>query len=93
MGLREQSAVGFFPKWCFFQLLGAGAFGVAKKFVNNFVFPTLTCDAGFNINYYYYFIQNLSFNLGRRITDLLIPGPKKLGKNNQLSAAGNNFPP
>ena len=41
MGLRVLSPVGYFPHLCFLV-------GLRKQFINNFVFPTLECAAGFN---------------------------------------------
>ena len=47
MGLRGQSIVGCFPEFVF-QLVSpaAGAYGVAKAIMNNFVFSTWACAAG-----------------------------------------------
>ena len=51
-GLREQSIVGCFPELCFFQFFVLQVLvGLRKQFMNNFVFPTWACAAGFN-NYY-----------------------------------------
>ena len=49
MGLMEQSIVGCFPEFVFQFFRGAGAVGLRFQFINNFVFPTLACAAGFNI--------------------------------------------
>ena len=47
MGSREQSTVGSFPKLCFLLPLHRCLNGLQKQFINNFVFPTWACTAGF----------------------------------------------
>ena len=49
MGLREKSIV-VASLSLFFSFRGTGACGVARQFLNNFVFPTCACAAGFNNN-------------------------------------------
>ena len=50
-GLREQSIVGCFPEFVFQFSMAQVLVGLWKQFINNFVFPTWVCAAGFN-NYY-----------------------------------------
>ena len=51
MGVRVQSTVGCFPELCFLQFSAAPVImGLRKQFINNFVFPTWACAAGFNNN-------------------------------------------
>ena len=51
MGLRVQSTVGCFPELCLLQFSVAQVLGVLRKhFINNFVFPTWACAAGFSNN-------------------------------------------
>ena len=51
MGSREQSTVGFFPELCFLQVsLAQVLVGLRMQFINNFVFSTWACVAGFNNN-------------------------------------------
>ena len=58
IGLKVQAAVGCFLRCDFSVFRGTGAYGVAKQFINTFVFPHLRARAaGFNDNnnnYYYY---------------------------------------
>ena len=50
-GSRVQSTVGCFPELCFLQFaLTQVLVGLRKQLMNNFVFPTWACDAGFNNN-------------------------------------------
>ena len=49
MGLREQSIVRCFPDFFLFSMVQV-LVGLPKQFMNNFVFPTLVCAAGFNNN-------------------------------------------
>ena len=46
MGLRGQTILRF----CFPVYRGAGACGLRKQFMNNYVSPTWACAAGFNNN-------------------------------------------
>ena len=49
MGSRVQSTVGCRPELCFIQFAVAQELvGLRKEFINNFVFPTWACAAGFN---------------------------------------------
>ena len=51
MGLREQSTVSYFPEFCFLQFSMAQVLvGFRRQFINNFVFHTWACAAGFNNN-------------------------------------------
>ena len=50
MCLREQSIVGCFPEFVFQFFLAQVLVGLCKQFINNFVFPTYSCAAGFNNN-------------------------------------------
>ena len=51
MGSRVQSTVGCFPELCFLEFSVAQVLvGLRKQFINNFVFPTWACAAGFNNN-------------------------------------------
>ena len=51
MGSTMQSTVGCFPELCFLQFSVAQVFvGLRKQFINNIVFPTWACAAGFNNN-------------------------------------------
>ena len=51
MGSKMQSTVGCFPELCFLQFSVAQVLmGLRKQFMNNFVFPTWACAAGFNNN-------------------------------------------
>ena len=50
MGLREQSIVGCFPEFVFLFSVVQVLVGLRKQFINNFVFPTRACAAGFNNN-------------------------------------------
>ena len=49
MGSRVQSTVGSFPELCFLQFsLAQVLVRLRNQLINNFVFPTLDCAAGFN---------------------------------------------
>ena len=50
MGLREQSIVGCFPEFVFQFSVVQVLVRLRKQFINNFVFPTWACAAGFNNN-------------------------------------------
>ena len=51
MGSRVQLTVGCLPELYFLQFSMAQLIvGLQKKFLNNFVFPTCACAAGFNNN-------------------------------------------
>ena len=51
MGSRVQSTVGCFPEFCFLQFsMEQVLVGLRKQFMNNFVYPTYFCAAGFNNN-------------------------------------------
>ena len=51
MGSRVQSTVGCFLELCFLQLSVARVLmGLGKQFINNFVFTTWACAAGFDNN-------------------------------------------
>ena len=51
MGSRVQSTVGYFPELCFLQFSVAQVLvGLRKQSINNFIFPTWACTAGFNNN-------------------------------------------
>ena len=51
MGSRVQSTVGSFSELCFLQISVAHVhMGLRKQFINNFVFHTWACAAGFNNN-------------------------------------------
>ena len=49
-GLREQSIVGCFPEFVFMFSVVQVLLGLLKQFINNFVFRTWACAAGFNNN-------------------------------------------
>ena len=54
IGSRVQSTVGYFSELIFFSIFhGAVACGVAKPTINNNVFPTWACTAGYNNNNVY----------------------------------------
>ena len=64
MGLREQSFFGCSPEFVFQFSVAQVLVGLQKQYINNFVFPTCSCAAGFNNNnYYYYFSFSLSFRM------------------------------
>ena len=63
MGLREQSIVGFFPKFVFQLSVEQVLVGLRKQFINNFVFPTWACAAGFKKNNKYISFLNCVLNL------------------------------
>ena len=46
--LWEQSIIGCFPKFVFQFSMAQLLVGLGKEFINNFVFPTCACAAGFN---------------------------------------------
>ena len=50
MGLREPSIVGCFPEFVSQFSVAQVLMGLRKQFINNFVFPTYACAAGFNNN-------------------------------------------
>ena len=50
MGLREQSIVGCFPEFVFQFSMVQVLVGLCEQFVNNFVFISWACSAGFNNN-------------------------------------------
>ena len=50
MGLRGQSIVGCFPEFVFQFSVAQVLVGLRKQLINNFVFPTWACAAGFNNN-------------------------------------------
>ena len=50
MGLREQSIVSCFPEFVFQFSVVQVLVELRKQFMNNFVFPTWSCAAGFNNN-------------------------------------------
>ena len=51
MSSREQSTVGCFPELCFLQFSVVQVLvGLRKQFINNFVFSTWACAAGFHNN-------------------------------------------
>ena len=50
MGLREQSIVGCCQEFVFLFSMVQLLVGLLKQFINNFVFPTWGCTAGFNNN-------------------------------------------
>ena len=50
MGLREQSIRGCVPEFVFKFSVTQVLVGLRKQFINNFVFATLACAAGFNNN-------------------------------------------
>ena len=50
MGLREQSIVGCFPEFVFQFYFAHVLMGLRKQLINNFVFSTWACAAGFNNN-------------------------------------------
>ena len=59
MGWRVQSTVGCFPELCCLQFFVAQVLvGLRKQLLNNFIFPTWACAAGFNNNI------NLLFHIG-----------------------------
>ena len=58
MGLREQSIVGCFPVFVFQCSVVLVLVGLRKKFIDNFVFPTWACDAGFNNNNNFIYFSN-----------------------------------
>ena len=48
---RVQATVGCFPLLCFLQFFVVQVLvGLQRQFINNIVFPTWACDAGFNNN-------------------------------------------
>ena len=50
IGSRVQSTIGYFPELCFLRFSVAQMLvWLRKQFINNFVFPTWACAAGFNI--------------------------------------------
>ena len=61
MGSRVQSTVGCFPELCFQFSVVLVLVGLRKQFINNFVFPTWACAAGFNN----YNNNNSRFSTGR----------------------------
>ena len=50
MGLRELSVVGCLTKFVFSSSVTQVLAGLSKQFINNFVFRTWACTAGFNNN-------------------------------------------
>ena len=48
MGLREQAIVGCFPEFVF--SVAQALLGLRKQFIQNIVFPSWACAAGFNNN-------------------------------------------
>ena len=50
MDLREQSIVGCFPEFVFQFSVAQVLVGLRMQFMNNFVFSTWACAAGFNNN-------------------------------------------
>ena len=50
MGLREQSIINCFPGFIFQFSVAQVLVGLQKQFINNFIFPTWICAAGFNNN-------------------------------------------
>ena len=50
MGLREQSLVGCFVEFVFSFSVAHVLLRLSKHFINNFVFPTWACAAGFTNN-------------------------------------------
>ena len=59
MGLREQSIVGCFSEFVFQFSVAQVLVGLRKQFINNFVFRTWACAAGFNHNINYYYMGTL----------------------------------
>ena len=50
-GSRVQSTVGCFPELCLLQFSVAQVLvGLRKQYINNFIFPTKACAAGYNNN-------------------------------------------
>ena len=47
MGLREQSSAACFPEFIFQFSVVQVLVGLRNKFINNFVFPSWACAAGF----------------------------------------------
>ena len=50
MGLREQSIVDCFPEFVFHISVTQMLVRLRNQFINNFIFPTWACAAGFNTN-------------------------------------------
>ena len=50
MGLRVQSIIGCFSEFVFQFSVTLALVGLRKQFINDFVFPTWACAAGFNNN-------------------------------------------
>ena len=50
MGSRVQSPFGSFPELCFQFSVAQVLVGLRKQFINDFVFLTWACAAGFNNN-------------------------------------------
>ena len=50
MGLKAQSFVGCFLEFVFQFYVAQVLVGLRKQFINNIVFPTWACAAGFNNN-------------------------------------------
>ena len=48
MGLREQSIVSCFPEFVFLFSVVQVRVGLRKQFMNDYVFPTWACAAGFD---------------------------------------------
>ena len=59
MGSRVQSSVGCFPEFFLQVSLAQVLVGFRQQFINNFVFLTWACAAGFNNNkIYFLMLQN-----------------------------------